>query len=145
MTRSWDDSDLNFSNFEFLVLFEFKKLKVRIFSFWSRTHDDRNLELSMSRDKVSMVVSQYNKFESGISFLKEFIEKEVVVSGINNDCFMIRLDIISEDSKHIGFELCNVDSFFFKLGDKLNVRAHSTKFSRELEIRNVYNKREVRI
>lgn len=75
MTWCEDHSDLNLSKFEFLVLFELKELKIGTFSFWSRTHDDGDLKLSMSRNEVSMVVSQDDEFESGVPFLKELIEK----------------------------------------------------------------------
>lgn len=88
----------------------------------------------MSRNEVSMVVSQDDEFESSVSFLKELIEKEVVISGVNEDSLMIRLNIITEDSKHVGFELSNVDSFFFEFGDELEVRSHERKCNRALEI-----------
>lgn len=53
---------------------------------------------------------------------------------------MIGLNIIRKYGEYVGFELSNVDSFFFKLRDKLNVSVHWIKYSTELEIGNVYNK-----
>lgn len=75
MTWSGDYSNLDLSKLKFLVLLELMELKIGTFSFRTRTHDDGDLELSMSRNEVSMIVSQGNIFEGGVSFLNELIEK----------------------------------------------------------------------
>lgn len=58
MARSGDDSDLNFTKAEFGIILKLKELEISILSLWFGSHNDRHLELSVSWDEVSMIMSE---------------------------------------------------------------------------------------
>lgn len=81
----------------------------------------------MPSNEVSMVMSQDDIFQVSTSFGHEIPIEKVIVGGVNDIGLAMGLDIVSEDSKHFGFELGNIKALFFKFRDKLNVGSHQSE------------------
>ncbi len=121
---SWDDSSFNFSDFELTVIRNLHNLELGDFPFGVGPHDDGDVELHMSGNKISMVVGEYNIFQVGPSLGDIVPVDEIVVGGVDDVGLTVRLNVVCEDREHAGFELGDIDTGLGVLRDDLNFGGH---------------------
>ena len=89
MSGSGDYSGFNFADFELSVLRDLNKLKLVISPFRSRTHDDRDMKLGMTTEKIGMVVCKHDILKVGTPFGNKISVDEIVVGGVDEVGFSI--------------------------------------------------------
>ena len=129
MARCGDDSGRDFSNLESSIVGDFLGLELGDFSFRVGPHDNRNIKLRMPSNKVSMIMCEHNIFQVGSPLADKLPIDKIVIGGVDDIGLTIGLNIVSEDSKHAGLELGDVDAGFLVFGDDFNFGSHVNSIS----------------
>jgi hypothetical protein len=90
-------------------------LELGDFSFGIWSHDDRNIELSMSSNEISMVMCKDNIFQVDSTFVDKLPIDKIVIGRVDDVGLTIGLNVVGKNSKHAGFELGDVNAGFLLL------------------------------